>query len=161
MKGCTEEIEDRPNSPLEEDTEDIRKRRGVNQEVDQCWKKLVERMEEEVLDKCKVEDSKREAYRGLFADEQHRIKKWGRLLGKNLRFVQKVQPAESAKHARRFDGRRRDEEAAKNEYYEGFDKENLQGRMDAESTWWVAEFLAADCEKAWLHPGWKISCKMV
>ena len=25
-------------------------------------------------------------------------------------------------------------------------------RMDAENRWWVAEFLAADCEKAWLHP---------
>ena len=26
------------------------------------------------------------------------------------------------------------------------------GRMDAENRWWVAEVLAADCEKAWLHP---------
>ena len=25
-------------------------------------------------------------------------------------------------------------------------------RMDAENRWWVAELLAADCEKAWLHP---------
>ena len=25
--------------------------------------------------------------------------------------------------------------------------------MDAENRWWVAELLAADCEKAWLHPG--------
>ena len=28
-----------------------------------------------------------------------------------------------------------------------------QGRMDAENRWSVAELLAADCEKAWLHPG--------
>ena len=27
-----------------------------------------------------------------------------------------------------------------------------RGRMDAESRWWVAELLAADCEKGWLHP---------
>ena len=27
-----------------------------------------------------------------------------------------------------------------------------KGRMDAEIRWWVAELLAADCEKAWLHP---------
>ena len=27
--------------------------------------------------------------------------------------------------------------------------------MDAESGWWVAELLAADCEKAWIHPGWE------
>ena len=26
-------------------------------------------------------------------------------------------------------------------------------RMDAESRWWVGELLAADCEKACLHPG--------
>ena len=26
-------------------------------------------------------------------------------------------------------------------------------RTDAENRWWVAELLAADCEKAWLHPG--------
>ena len=30
-----------------------------------------------------------------------------------------------------------------------------KGRMDAESRWWVAELLAADCEKAWIHPGWE------
>ena len=24
--------------------------------------------------------------------------------------------------------------------------------MDAENQWWVAELLAADCVKAWLHP---------
>ena len=28
-------------------------------------------------------------------------------------------------------------------------------RMDAESRWWVTELLAADCEKAWIHPGWE------
>ena len=33
-------------------------------EMDQCWKNLAERMEEEVLDKYKVEESKREAFRG-------------------------------------------------------------------------------------------------
>ena len=27
-----------------------------------------------------------------------------------------------------------------------------QRRMDAENQWWVAELLAADREKAWLHP---------
>ena len=28
-----------------------------------------------------------------------------------------------------------------------------QGRMDAKNRWWVAELLAADCEKAWIHAG--------
>ena len=27
--------------------------------------------------------------------------------------------------------------------------------MDAENRWWVTELLAADCEKAWIHPGWE------
>ena len=30
-----------------------------------------------------------------------------------------------------------------------------KGRMDAENRWWVSELLAADCERAWIHPGWK------
>ena len=29
-----------------------------------------------------------------------------------------------------------------------------KGRIDADSRWWVAELLA-DCEKAWLQPGWE------
>ena len=28
-------------------------------------------------------------------------------------------------------------------------------RMDADNRWWVAELLAADCEKAWLNAGWE------
>ena len=30
-----------------------------------------------------------------------------------------------------------------------------KGRMDAENRWLVTELLAADCEKAWIHPGWE------
>ena len=37
-----------------------------------------------------------------------------------------------------------------------------KGRMGAENRWWVAELLAVDCEKAWLHPREKRNCaKMV
>ena len=79
-----------------------------------------------------------------------------RLLDKNSCLVQRVQPVPSAKHARRFHGRRRNEEAAKNEGCGRHDEENQiqrsKGRMDAENRWWVAELLAADCEKAWIHP---------
>ena len=32
--------------------------------MDRCWKKLVEKIEEEVPDKCKVDESKRGACRG-------------------------------------------------------------------------------------------------
>ena len=34
------------------------------EEINHCWKKLAGKMEEEVLDKYKVEDSKREAFKG-------------------------------------------------------------------------------------------------
>ena len=45
-----------------------------------------------------------------------------RLLGKNLRLVERVQPAASAKHAGRANGRRRHEEAPMNEGYERYDE---------------------------------------
>ena len=66
VKGWSaEEMKDKPSSSLEEDTEEMRTWRSLNQEeMNQCWKNLAERMEVEVLVKYKVEDSKREAYRG-------------------------------------------------------------------------------------------------
>ena len=69
VKGwSTEEMKGKPSSSLEEDTEEMIKWRGMSQGVmDQCWKNLAERMEEEVLDKYKVEDSKREAFTGRSA----------------------------------------------------------------------------------------------
>ena len=58
------EMKGKPSSSLE-DTQEMRKRRGMSQdEINRCWKNLAEREEEEVLDKYKVEDSKREAYNG-------------------------------------------------------------------------------------------------
>ena len=64
VKGwSTEEMKDQANRDLEEYTEEMRTWRGLNQdEMDQCWKKSAGRMEEEVLDKYKVKDSKK---RGL------------------------------------------------------------------------------------------------
>ena len=34
-----------------------------------------------------------------------------------------------------------------------------EDRMDAESRWSVTELLAAECEKAWVRPGWEDSKK--
>ena len=49
-------MKERPNIAVEEDTEEMRNWRGLSQsEMDLCWKKLAERMEEEVLDKLEVE----------------------------------------------------------------------------------------------------------
>ena len=54
-----------PNIAVDEDTEEMKRWRSLNHgEMDQCWKNLAERMEEEVLDKYKVEESKRGAFKG-------------------------------------------------------------------------------------------------
>ena len=60
VKGwSTEEMKDKANSLLEEDTEELWTRKVLNQEeMNQCWKKLAERMEEEVLDKYRARTAK-------------------------------------------------------------------------------------------------------
>ena len=80
-----EEMKEIPNIAVVDDTEEMRKWGGFSQsEMDLCWKKLAERMEEEVLGKYKVEESKREAFRGTGAplkwrrvrkDKKYRIRK--------------------------------------------------------------------------------------
>ena len=30
-----------------------------------------------------------------------------------------------------------------------------KGRKEVKNSWWVSELLAADCQTAWLHPGWE------
>ena len=90
VKGSsTEEMKDKPSSSLEEDTGEMIEWRSMSQEeMDQCWKMLAEKIEEEVLDKYNVEDGKRGSYRGRgFSLEA--------CLGKN---DQRIQPAASAKH---------------------------------------------------------------
>ena len=61
-----EEMKEKPNVAVVEDTEEMRKW------MDFCWKDLAERMEEEVLDKYKVEESKRKAFRGRGASLEWR-----------------------------------------------------------------------------------------
>ena len=58
-------MKERPNIAVEEGTEEMKIWRSPNpSEMDFCWKNLAERMEEEVLDKYKVEESKRGAFKG-------------------------------------------------------------------------------------------------
>ena len=39
---------------------------------------------------------------------------------------------------------------------EGYDtKIEADGRMDANSSWWVSELLAVECPEAWLHAGFE------
>ena len=70
----------------EVEREEMSKWRGLSQsEMDRCWKNLTERMEEKVLDKYNVEESKKEAFRGRGAllewrrvriNKKYRIRKW-------------------------------------------------------------------------------------
>ena len=60
-----EEMKERPGIAVKEDTEEMKRWSSLNQsEMDPCWKSLAERMEEEVLDKCKVEESNKGAFKG-------------------------------------------------------------------------------------------------
>ena len=100
VKGwSTEEMKNKSR----EDKEKVIEWKCMSQEeMDQCWKKVAERMEEEVLDNYKVEDSRRDAYRGrgsvLDWRRVRRSKKKYRIRGKNLRLVQGTPLAASAKH---------------------------------------------------------------
>ena len=165
VKGwSTEEMNDKANL-LEEDTEEMRTWRGLNQEeMDQCWKKVAERMEEEVLDKCKVEDSKREAYRGrgsplewgrVRRSKKYRIRKWSedcwaRIFALFREYnLQRLQ----SMHEDSTEGQEMKRQERMNIMKDMMKKVRSKGRIDAEHRWWVAELLAADCEKAWLHLG--------
>ena len=66
IKGwSTEEMKTKSREDREKDTEKkIEWRSKSQEEMDECWKRLAEKMEEKVLDKYKVGDSKREAYGG-------------------------------------------------------------------------------------------------
>ena len=147
-------MKEKTNLDVVEDKK-MRKWRGLSQsEIDLCWKNLVER-----VNKYKVEDSKREAFRGRGAllgmeegaqkQEIQNKKVVRRLLGKNFSLfgennLQRLQ----SKQEESTEGVG-DEAAAKN----GCLIKNIRskGRMDAKNRGWVAEILATDCEKAWIH----------
>ena len=88
-------------------------------------------------------------------------KKARRLLGKSLLFVLEKKLAASAKQARGADGSAEEEEMKQQlrmKIMKDLTKKiRSNGRMDAQNRWWVTELLAADCERAWIHPGWEIT----
>ena len=79
-----------------------------------------------------------------------------RLLGKNFFLVQRIQLAAAAMNQEKST----EEEETKQQQRMMMMKDLVknirsEGRMDAQSRWWVSELLAADCEKAWIHTGWE------
>ena len=80
---CQDGPLERLDIAAEEDTDEMKRWRSLNQSgMDRCWKSLAERMEEEVLDKYKVEESQRGASKGTpWNGEEHaktrdKIRKW-------------------------------------------------------------------------------------
>ena len=85
-RWSTEEMKNKPCDVRREDSEEMIAWKTMSQEeVDNCWKKLAEKREEEVLDKYKVENSITGAYKGkdsllewrrVRRSRRHRIRKW-------------------------------------------------------------------------------------
>ena len=132
--------------------------------MDQCWKMLAQRMEEEVLDKYnKVEESKRAPWNGGEYEENKRFRfgKWGEdcrakifslIKELNLQRLQCNQEASTE-----------EEEMKQQQRMMIFNnltqKMRSEGRTGAKNRWWGSELLAADSEIAWIHTGWKILCR--
>ena len=144
-------MKNKPRSSVAEDSEEMIAWRTMSQEeMDECWKKPAGKIEEVVLDQYKVEDSKRGTYRGRCSPLE-----WRRV-GRSRKY--KIQRWGEDCWARIFS------------WFREYDLQRLQrmnitkdmakkitakGRMDANSSGWVSELLAADCEKAWLQTGWE------
>ena len=102
-------MKDEANSLLEEETEEVRTWRGLNQEeMDQCWKSLAERMVMKFWTSTRSRTAKERLTEagaprwngGVYEEAKNLDKKVERiLLGNNLRFVQRIQAAASANHA--------------------------------------------------------------
>ena len=89
-----EEMEEELRSAEKEDAEEVKKWRGLSQsEIDQSWKNLAERMEEEILNKYKVEESNKEAltrtsapleWRRVRKNKKYKIKMWWEIAWREL-----------------------------------------------------------------------------
>ena len=115
---------------------------------------LTERMEEEVLDKYKVEKSERGALQGggnTLERERLNLKVERRLLGKNFLFVWRIQLAAFAKQTGGVNRRGGDEAAAKDGYHDRSDQENQIKRKDG----CQKSLVGRGAAKAWAHTGWE------
>ena len=121
-------MKERPNIAVEEDTKEMKRWRGLSQ-----------RMEEEVLDKYKVEESKKGAFKGRgdprngkeAAEARNIILESGeKTAGQEFFLVERIQFTAFAKQAGGASRRGGDEAAAKDGHHEISDKENQTKRKD-------------------------------
>ena len=131
----TKEMKDKLSTTLVKDTEDMISWRALSQlDVNECWMKIVRKIEDEVLDKYKLENTNKEAYRGRGEPSEWRIvrrvkkyqpRKWVKVIGQKFSLGSQSAICSDSKACRKARRRRkRYEAAAKNESYEGHGKEN-------------------------------------
>ena len=165
VKGWSiEEMKDKVNSLVEIDTKEMIKWRGLSQEeINQCWKNFTEKLRLRFWTSTRSRKAKLRLFKGRGAPlEWRRVRGskkyrkkwredcWARIFALfreyNLQRLQSKQE-ESAEEEEMKQQQRFMKDLTK--------KISPKGRMDAESRWWVTELLVADCEKAWIHPGWE------
>ena len=153
-------MKNKPRNDREEDTKEMIEWRSTSQEeMDECWKKLAEKMEDKVRTTTRWR-TKKEVLTGenapfwnggvneeagsteYVSGEKIVVQEFSLCLFKeyNLQRVKSM-------HEDSTEG----EEMKRQQRMKIRSKE----RMDADNRWWVAELLAADCEKAWLNAGWE------
>ena len=121
----------------------------------------MKKMEEEVMDKYKVEDGKREAFRCRGAPlEWRRVRKNKNTKRKCGEDYFSLFRENSLQRLQSKQEESTEEEEMKQQQRmttmkDLIKKSRSKGRVDAESRWWVSGLLAAECEKAWTHAGWE------
>ena len=125
---------------------------------------MAERMEEEVLDKCKVKESKKGTFKGnplewrrVRRSKKYRIRKWrqgccARIFScfrkYNLQRLQSKQEESTTEEVMKQQQRMAIMKVL-------MKKIRSKGSMDAKNRRWVADLLAKVREKAWTHTGWE------
>ena len=127
-------------------------------EMDLCCKYLAGRMEEEVLDKYKVEESMREAFRGRGAplewrrvrkNKKYRTRKWREDCRARIFFLFRAYNVQNL-HCKQEESK--EEEEMKLQQIMVIMKDLIrkirsEGRMDAKNRWWVSELLRQTVRK--------------
>ena len=128
--------------------EEVRNRVKINL----CWKGLAERMEEEVLDKYKVQESKKGAFKGrgntlegkrVCRNKKYKIRKWREDCWARIFSVFREY------NLQRLQSKQEEQQQRMAIMKDLIKKIRSKGSMDAPNLWCVAELLAKDCEKAW------------
>ena len=150
-----EELDQKVSGLLVKDTEDMVGWRIMSlEEVDQCWMRIAGKIEEEVLDKYKVVDSKREVYRGRGAppewrlvrrSQKYRLRKWSEDCW--ARIFSWIREYNLQRKRSMQEGSTEEEEMNQQQRMKAMKdmtrKTKAKGRMDASNSWWVSELLAA------------------